>query len=162
MARITKSNPTKKTTSSDLPDSNSLLRRRAQRSPAKAPAPKRQLRRQPSYCSQGTQTDDLGLENGQNSRVFVSNRERVDSILAQLYTFWWSLTTFLQYYVTAPSSSGHEPPERRVNRLWRAIFENSVTEDRLLRYGSRELGRLHWEPLCKQIQTELENLTRQK
>ena len=95
MARITKSNLVKKTISSNLPDSNLLLHRHVQRSQAIALTPKHQLPQQRSYYSQGTQTDKLGLENSQNSRVFISNRERLNSILVQLYNFWWSFTTFL-------------------------------------------------------------------
>ena len=75
MARITKSNLAKKTTSSDLPNSNSLLHRRTRRPQAVALTPQRQLPQQRSYCSQGTQTDKLGLENSRNSRVFRSTRE---------------------------------------------------------------------------------------
>jgi hypothetical protein len=82
MARITKSNLAKKTTLPDLPDSNSLSRRRARRPRVVATAP---LPRPPppsSYRSQSTQTDEPALNNNQGPRVFHSERERVDSILA--------------------------------------------------------------------------------
>ena len=94
--------------------------------------------------------------------VFVSNRDRVDSILAQIYKYWWGFTTFLEYFVTAPSSSGHDPLSQRVNRLWQAIFENLVIEEQLFLYSNQKLGRLYQEPLCRQIHRELEDLTRLK
>jgi hypothetical protein len=81
MARITKSNLAKKTTLPDLPNSNSLSRR-ARRPRVIATTP---LSRPPppsSYRSQSTQTDEPALNNKRGPRVFHSERERVDSILA--------------------------------------------------------------------------------
>jgi len=63
MARITKLNLAKKTTLPDLPDSNSLSRRRARRPQVVAATP---LPRPPppsSYRSQSTQTNEPALNN---------------------------------------------------------------------------------------------------
>jgi hypothetical protein len=160
MARITKSNLTKKTTLPDLPDSNSLSRRRARRPRVVAAAP---LPRPPppsSYRSQSTQTDEPALNNNRGPQAFHSERERVDSILEQLHEHRWSFATFIKHYVTASGPSNYDTPERRANRLWKAIFEEPEVEERLMVHGDRRLGRLHQEPLCKQIEQELEDLMR--
>jgi hypothetical protein len=160
MARITKSNLAKKTTLPDLPDSNSLSRCRARRPRVVAAAP---LLRPPppsSYRSQSTQTNEPALNNNQGPRVFHSERERVDSILEQLHEHRWGIATFIKHYVTASGPSNYDTPERRANRLWKAIFEEPEVEERLMVYGDRQLGRLHQEPLCKQIEQELEDLMR--
>jgi hypothetical protein len=86
MARITKSNLAKKTTLPDLPDSNSLSRRRSNRTSPTPPPPS-------SYRSLSTQTDEPALNNNQGPRVFHSERERVDSILEQLHEHRWGIAT---------------------------------------------------------------------
>ena len=72
----------------------------------------------------------------------------------------WSFATFIKHYVTASRPSNHDTPERRANRLWKAIFEEPEVEERHMMYGNRQLGRLHQEPLRKQIEEELEALNR--
>ena len=160
MARITRSSVKKNTTLSSLPNP-SPSRRRVQRPQAAAAGPKRQPpKKQHSYRSQGTQTDLPVLKNTQDAPTVLSTGDRVDSIVAQLQDFRWSFATFIEHYVTASSSSSSTgTPDRRAKRLWKAIFENPIVEQRLLLHGGRQLGRLHQEPLCRQIKWELEALT---
>lgn len=159
MARITRSTVKKNTILSSLPNSSPSSRRRVRRPQAAVAGPKRQPpKKQPSYRSQGTQTDLPVLENTQDPPTVLSTGDRVDSIVARLHDFRWSFATFIEHYVTASSSSSTDTPDRRAKRLWRAIFENPNVEQRLLLHGGQQLGRLHQEPLCRQIKRELEAL----
>jgi hypothetical protein len=80
--------------------------------------------------------------------------------LEQLREHRWGImiVTFIKHYVTASGPSNYDTLERRANRLWKAIFEEPEGEKRLMVYGNHQLGRLHQEPLCKQIEQELEDL----
>jgi len=159
MARITRSTAKKNTTLPGLPNSSPSSRRRVRRPQAAAAGPKRQPpKKQHSYRSQGTQTDPPVLKNTRDPPTVLSTGDRVNVIVALLRQFGWSFATFIEHYVTAPSFSSTDTPDRRAKKLWRAVFENPNVEQRLLLHGGRQLGRLHQEPLCRQIKWELESL----
>lgn len=160
MARITKLTPAKRASCSEFPNSGSLPRRRARHSAVVAAPLQPRLPPHPSYHSQGTQTDDPALHKSQGPQNHNSIREKVDSVLELLHKYRWSFAAFIKHYVTASDPSNHDKPERRANRLWRAIFEEPEVEERLMLYGDRQLSRLHQEPLRQQIEEELETLTR--
>ena len=159
MARITRSTAKKNATSPGLPNSNPSSRRRVRR-PQAAAGPKRQPpKKQHSYRSQGTQTDLPALKNTRDPPIVLSAGDQVAVVVALLRGFGWSFATFIEHYVTAPSSSSAGTPDRRAKRLWKAVFGNPNVEERLLLHGGQQLGRLHEEPLCRQIKRELETLT---
>jgi hypothetical protein len=115
MARITKSNLVKKTTFPDLPNSNSLSRRRARHPRVVATAPHPRPPPPSSYRSQSTQTDEQALNNNQGPRVFHSERERVDSILEQLHEHRWSIATFIKHYVAGSGGAIKQVIRYRIN-----------------------------------------------
>lgn len=160
MARITRSTAKKNTILPGLPNSSPLSRRRVRRPQAAAASPKRQPpKKQHSYRSQGTQTDPPILKNTQDPPTVLSTGDRVNVVVALLRGLGWSFATFIEHYVTAPSYSSTDTPDRRAKRLWKAVFKNPNVEQRLLLHGGQQLGRLHQEPLCRQIKSELETLT---
>jgi hypothetical protein len=158
MARITRSTAKKNTILPGLPNS-SPSRRRARRPQAAAAGPKRQPpKKQHSYRSQGTQADLPALKNTRDPPIVLSTGDRVSVVVALLRGFGWSFATFIEHYVTASSSRITDTPDRRAKRLWKAVFGNPNVEQRLLLHGGQQLGRLHQEPLCRQIKWELETL----
>ena len=161
MARITRSTAKKNTILLGLSDSRLSSRRRVRRPQAAAASPKRQPpKKQHSYRSQGTQTDLPVSKNTQDRSTALSTLstgDRVEVIVALLREFRLSFATFIEHYVAA-SSSSTDTPDRRAKRLWKAIFENPYVEQQLLLHGGQRLGRLHQEPLCRQINRELEAL----
>ena len=159
MARITRSTAKKNATLPGLPNSNPSSRRRVRRPQAAAAGPKRQPpKKQHSYRSQGTQTDLPALKNTRDPPIVLSDGDQVAVVVALLRGFGWSFANFIEHYVTAPSSSSAGTPDRRAKRLWKAVFGNPNVEERLLLHGGQQLGRLHEEPLCRQIKRELETL----
>src|SRR4051794_20335746 len=110
MARITKSTATKRSSSSNFPNSNLLLRRGAQRrrlvAAARQPHPSPQL----SYRSQSTQTDEPTSSNSGGPQTHQSAREKVDPVLELLHEYRWSFATFIKHYVSASSPSNHYTP----------------------------------------------------
>lgn len=165
MARITRSTAKKNTKLYVLPNSSLSSRRRVRRLQPAAASPKRQPpKKQHSYRSQGTQTDPpVDPPVLKNTRAppspptVLSTGDRVAVVVALLRQFGWSFATFIEHYVTAPYCTP-DTPDRRAKNLWKAVFQNPNVEQQLLLHGGQLLGRLHHEPLCRQIKRELKSL----
>ena len=79
-------------------------------------------------------------------------------------SYRWSVSIFLENYVTAKYSAGSNTKshKQRAKKLSAAIFSNLAFKKALLPFKNTKLLKLHFKPLQKKIEEELELLIQDK